>query len=211
MEPYIPLTIFNNLTLISRRLAGDRCIVVFLNDVATSLYGLVNPLTEIRVLASSSCLDDALYMLLESFNIQEEYSKAREQLVGNRIVAVSTRTMPLLVIEAEKNNLDHEIVESPVKYMDEAFEFYIPQLEYLIVKLLSLRLYPYITYGITLLFSWADVIDMDLLSKALEISGVSKKELSREIDSTLRHVEAFSVIKEENIRGKLETLLRSVN
>jgi hypothetical protein len=211
LEPYIPLTIFNNLTLISRRLTGDRCMVVFLNDVATSLYGLVNPLTEIRVLASLACLDNALYTLLESFNIQEEYPKARKQLVGNGIVAVSTRTMPLLVIEAEKNNLDHEIVGSPVKYVDEAFEFYIPQLEYLIVKLLSLRLYPYITYGITLLFSWVDVINMDLLTKALEISGVSRKELAREIDSTLRHVEAFPVIKEENIRGKLKALLQSVN
>ncbi|WP_342791466.1 hypothetical protein [Desulfurococcus sp.] len=49
------------------------------------------------------------------------------------------------------------------------------------------------------------------MSKALEISEISRKELAREIDLTLRHVEAFSVIKEENIRGKLETLLQSVN
>ncbi|ADV65038.1 hypothetical protein [Desulfurococcus mucosus] len=207
MEPYIPASVFSNATTASRMLESRGCTIVFLNDLAVNLYGLVIPIAEVRVLLPEHCADEALGTLLESFGIHEDYLKAGERLSEKGLVAVSTRTRPLLVAETAKTSLDNQILGSPVKYLDAPYEFNIPVLEHLIVKLLAMGLYPYSAYGASLLFSWLDHLNPNVWAEAVEGSGLPREALKDMLRSVSTHIGNFQPAGIDGLRDKLKALL----
>jgi len=210
LSSFIVASVLDSATRASRAHSDQGCNIVFLNDISTNLYGLISPLTEIRVLIPKDCIDFSTHTLLESFGISENYARVRSQLAEMGIAATSTRTRPLLVIEVVATRLDQDIVKSPVKYVDEHYEFHIPRLEHLIAKLLALELYPYTLYAASLLFSWIDLVDTELLLDSIEASGKRREKVATEIKKYISHLRKLPVVNAQGIEDKLKSLLKLI-
>jgi len=210
LSSFIVASVLDSVTRASRAHSDQGCNVVFLNDISTNLYGLISPLTEIRALIPKDCIDFSTHTLLESFGISENYARVRSQLAERGIAAVSTRTRPLLVIEVATTRLDQDIVKSPVKYVDEHYEFHIPRLEHLIAKLLALELYPYTLYAASLLFTWIDLVNTELLLDSIEASGKRGEKAAAEIKKYISHLRKLPMINAQGIEDKLKSLLKLI-
>lgn len=159
------------------------CRHAILNDVSVAIYGLVKPIEEVRVLVDSACSTELLYTLLRAFNVEEHYADALEKLKEQGIVAVSTRFYPLIVVELSRTSLDRLILDSVVDVKIDDVQFRMPRLEHLVVKLISIGLYPYTAYAYTLIVAWIKQINIDEIFSVLDMAGIDPEQLARKLES----------------------------
>ncbi|AFK51259.1 hypothetical protein TCELL_0835 [Thermogladius calderae 1633] len=144
---------------------------VVLDDLATGLYGLVQPLQEARVLVDAGREDDVIQAVTSATQMGYIQAKLRTSLREKGVAAVNLVTLPLLVIETAVTGLDVELLRESFAYNLLGFEVRLPPLEGLIAKLVARGQYPYTAKGLALMMAWADSLSRDRLKKSLEKSG----------------------------------------
>lgn len=188
------------------------CEYTVLNDIATVLYGLVRPVEEVRYLISENNVENTLQAILEAHGVQEHYDEALRKLRDQGLIAVSTVFYPLVVIEVAIRRLDKEVLSNTQLVDLGEYRLCIPRLEHLIVKLLSMNLYPYTLYGYTLLFAWLNTrkLDLKLLAGLLKNTIVNVESVVRELVSLFEHLSLFKPQElDKSLLEYLKTLLIS--
>lgn len=183
--------VFTALTNITREHSCSEYTV--LNDVATALYGLVKPLEEVRYLVSSDRAESLVHTILKAHGVSEHHAEVREKLREQGLVAVSTVFYPLLVVETARGPLERELISRSQLVSIGEYKLCAPRLEHLIVKLISMKLYPYSLYGYTLFFTWLSSgrINVELLVDLLRTSGVSVEDVARSVEEMHDHLVLF--------------------
>lgn len=183
--------VFSALNTITKRL--NSCEYTVLNDIATTLYGLIRPIEEVRYLISENNVENMLHTILEAHSVQEYYDEALRKLRDQGLIAISTVFYPLVVIEVASGRLDKDVLSSTQLVDLKEYRVCIPRLEHLIAKLLSMKLYPYTLYGYTLLFTWLNTkhLDLKLLADLLKNTNVNVESVVRELESIFEHLSLF--------------------
>ena len=145
---------------------------VVLDDLATGLYGLVQPIEEVRVLVDAGRVDDVTRAVTSATQMGFIQAKLRASLREKGVAAVNLVTLPLLVIETAAAGLDVELLRESFAYSLLGLEVRLPPLEGLIAKLVARGQYPYTAKGLALMIAWADSLSKDRLKKSLEKGGV---------------------------------------
>lgn len=148
------------------------CSYAVLNDVALVVYGLVKPLEEVRLIIDESCAEEVVQALLSEFDVEAYLAETTSRLKAQGLAAISTRFYPLLVVELASTSLDRELVKNSIEVHVEGSKLKVPKLEYLIAKLASMKLYPYLEYALALLVAWILRLDVDSLVSLLRSTGV---------------------------------------
>jgi len=183
--------VFSALNTITKRL--NNCEYTVLNDIATVLYGLIKPVEEVRYLISENNVENILSTILEAHGVHEHYEEALKKLREQGLIAISTVFYPLVVIEIASGRLDKDVLSNTQLVDLGEYKVCIPRLEYLITKLLSMKLYPYTLYGYTLLFTWLNTrqLDLKLLAGLLKNANMDVKNVIRELESIFDHLSLF--------------------
>lgn len=184
------------------------CQYAALNDIAVIVYGLVKPVEEVRVLVDPTCSEEILYTLLRAFNIEEHYVEALERLKEQKVVAVSTRFYPPVVVELARSNLDKELLQSAVDIDVDGIYIRIPKLEHLIAKLLSTGLYPYTAYAYALTVAWIKRLNIKEFIEVLLRSDIDIGRLADKLEGMYILSRALPQVRDEF--EKAMTLIREL-
>ncbi|MCI4461904.1 MAG: hypothetical protein JHC12_02955 [Thermogladius sp.] len=155
---------------------------VFLNDLATALYGLLRPLGEIRILVEAGREVEVSKTIASVSKAPIPEIELASALRDRGVAAVNMATLPLLVVDVEKTGLDSDLLERAEDHLIGGFKVKIPPLEGLVARLLSQGQYPYVAQALTLLVTWVDAIDRKGLAEALRKGGVDTALLREELE-----------------------------
>lgn len=190
--------VINRLKRITEEIETRNGKVVLLNDVATTVYGIIKPMEENRLLVTHENIDEIVYQLSRILGVMLHSGDIHRSLKTLGIAVINPVTMPLFIIELPRSQIDKEIVDKENILVDSIGALRIPTLEYLIAKMLSLGRYPYTLYGYTLLISHLEIIDTTKLRKALKQAGI--KNISQSIE---KFVEIAGIFPELGTKSKL--------
>jgi len=167
---------------------------------------------EVRYIVSRDNLESIIHTILEAHGVGGHYSEVLERIKDQRLVAVSTVFYPLLVLEIALNPLEDNILTNSQLVDINEYKLCIPKLEYLIAKLISMKLYPYNIYGYTLFFTWLNTekLDFKLLVELLKISNVNLREVVSEIENMSNYLQLFKPQKLEKSLLEFKSLVFSV-
>ncbi len=147
---------------------GGRFVV--LNDIATALYGLVKPISEIRILVDGiddERLADIVVNGLGMTGYKDDILRSLKRI--NKAV-LNPLFIPITIVEKPRKPVDRVILEEPIEFVDNEIEMNLPRIEYLIAKLLDIGGYPYMVDAAALLLAHIDVIDTDILMNYADLS-----------------------------------------
>lgn len=174
---------------------------VFLNDLATALYGLVRPLGEIRILVEAGREVEVSKTIASVSKVPIPEIELESALRDRGVAAVNMATLPLLVVDVEKTILDSDLLERAEDLVISGFKVKIPPLEGLVARLLAQGQYPYVVQALTLLVTWVDAINGRGLAEVLRKGGVDVALLRRELEGLKRVLGGFP-----DLAGKLALL-----
>jgi hypothetical protein len=164
---------------------------VFLNDLATALYGVLRPLGEIRILVEAGREAEVSKTIASVSKASIPDVKLASALRGRGVAAVNMTTLPLLVIDVEKTILDSDLLKQVEDHLICGFKVKIPLLEGLVARLLAQGQYPYVAQALTLLVAWVDAIDGRELARALRKGGVDIALLRKQLEGLKRVLGGF--------------------
>ncbi len=149
---------------------GGRFVV--LNDIATALYGLVKPVSEIRILVDGiedERLADIVVNGLGMTGYKDDIFRSLK--IINKAV-LNPLFIPITIVEKPRKPVDRAILEEPIEFVDNEVGMNLPRIEYLIAKLLGIGEYPYIVDATALLLAHIDVINTNTLMNYADLSPI---------------------------------------
>jgi hypothetical protein len=166
---------------------GDK--IVVLNDPAIIAWGIVKSITEVRIIMETGDLRLAAGTLANILGLKSYTSDIYKSLTTIGIATLNPPLTPMFIVEIPKTRIDHDLIESAVKYRFVRYTIPISGLEPLIAKLLHIGGYPYLVYAYTLLYTYKDKVKPNsLIEKYPEIKG--KLDL-RVIEKVEKLIEVF--------------------
>lgn len=180
---------------------GGRFVV--LNDIATALYGLVKPVSEIRILVDGiddERLADIVVNGLGMTGYKDDILRSLK--IINKAI-LNTLFIPITIVEKPRKPVDRVILEEHIEFVYNEIEINLPRIEYLIAKLLDIGEYPYIVDATALLLAHIDVINTGILMKYADLSPLM---------DLLRNIREFTSIFPElnKQRDKISDLMEKI-
>ncbi len=149
---------------------GGRLVV--LNDIATALYGLIKPVSEIRILVGDIEDEKLVEIVVNGLGMTGYKDDILRSLNTINRAVLNPLFIPITIVEKPRKPVDGVILEEPIEFVDNQIEMNLPRLEYLIAKLLDIGEYPYIIEASALLLAHIDVINIDVLMNYADLSPI---------------------------------------
>ncbi len=149
---------------------GGRLVV--LNDIATALYGLIKPVSEIRILVGDIEDERLAEIVVNGLGMTGYKDDILRSLNTIDRAVLNPLFIPITIVEKPRKPVDRVILEEPIEFVDNQIEMNLPRLEYLIVKLLDIGEYPYIVDASALLLAHIDLINIDVLMNYADLSPI---------------------------------------
>ncbi len=149
---------------------GGRLVV--LNDIATALYGLIKPVSEIRILVGDIEDERLAEIVVNGLGMTGYKDDILKSLNTIDRAVLNPLFIPITIVEKPRKPVDRVILEEPIEFVDNQIEMNLPRLEYLIVKLLDIGEYPYIVDASALLLAHIDLINIDVLMNYADLSPI---------------------------------------
>ncbi len=149
---------------------GGRLVV--LNDIATALYGLIKPVSEIRILVGDIEDERLAEIIVNGLGMTGYKDDILRSLNTIDRAVLNPLFIPITIVEKPRKPVDRVILEEPIEFVDNGIEINLPRLEYLIAKLLDIGEYPYIVDASALLLAHIDLINIDVLMNYADLSPI---------------------------------------
>ncbi len=149
---------------------GGRLVV--LNDIATALYGLIKPVSEIRILVGDIEDERLAEIVVNGLGMTGYKDDILRSLNTIDRAVLNPLFIPITIVEKPRKPVDRVILKEPIEFVDNQIEMNLPRLEYLIAKLLDIGEYPYIVDASALLLAHIDLINIDVLMNYADLSPI---------------------------------------
>ncbi len=149
---------------------GGRLVV--LNDIATALYGLIKPVSEIRILVGDIEDERLAEIIVNGLGMTGYKDDILRSLNTIDRAVLNPLFIPITIVEKPRKPVDRVILEEPIEFVNNGVEINLPRLEYLIAKLLDIGEYPYIVDASALLLAHIDLINIDILMNYADLSPI---------------------------------------
>lgn len=180
--------------------------VVVLNDIASILYGLVKPIGEIRLLVDGKDLYTTTYIVSSVLGMSAYEKDILVSLNKLGIAVLNPVFVPLTIIETPRKDIDQITLEEPNDLVVDGYRIVLPRIEYYIAKLFSYGAYPYNTYALIHLMTYADLIESEKIRKALKKTGIDPRFLVKDLKSIEKLISIFPELDE--IKGNIDKLVK---
>ncbi len=149
---------------------GGRLVV--LNDIATALYGLIKPVSEIWILVGDIEDERLAEIVVNGLGMTGYKDDILRSLNTIDRAVLNPLFIPITIVEKPRKPVDRVILKEPIEFVDNQIEMNLPRLEYLIAKLLDIGEYPYIVDASALLLAHIDLINIDVLMNYADLSPI---------------------------------------
>ncbi|ADI32182.1 hypothetical protein [Staphylothermus hellenicus] len=170
-----------------------------LNDLAISLYGLIKPIDEIRILVENKELDSVAYVIARELGMSIYQKDIYNSLKTLGKAVVNPVFLPLTILEIAQTPLDIELLANRIKFAYEKIQINVPRLEHLVCKLLSYNAYPYNIYAFTLIITHKEIIDLDIVKKLLKNIGIEPDNIMKYILKIKSLIELFPELNDKHV------------
>ncbi len=183
--------IFKKISRITDELSIRGINSCILNDPAVILYGIIKSIDEVRVLVEYKEIDTIAYIVSKelSMSIYEKDILNSLRSIGKAVL--NPVFIPVTIIETTSSELDRLLLGNTVEFKYDNIRFNIPQIEYLITKLLTYNAYPYNLYAYTLLLSHGEIIDRKLLKNLFNIINIDYNDIEQAINKAKGFIDTF--------------------
>lgn len=154
---------------------------VILSDLAVSLYGIIKPISEVRLLVENKDPDTVAYAVSKELGMGIYQKDILNSLKTIGKAVLNPVFIPLTIIEVAKTSLDKELLVNRIIFAHGEFRLKVPRIEYLVAKLLEYNSYPYNIYAYTLIIVHEKIIDFRIFNKLLKDINIDPERIKDKI------------------------------
>lgn len=171
---------------------------VVLNDLAISLYGIIKPVDEIRILVEGKELDTIAYVVAKELGMSIYQRDIYNSLRTLGKAVINPVLIPLTILEITRSPIDTGILVNRIRFTYKELYIYVPQIEYLICKLLTYNAYPYNIYAYALMIVHKEIIDQGVIKRLLKDTNIDLDKIMENISRIKSIIELFPELSNEN-------------